>query len=220
MKRWLLALAPLPFALMLSAWVSARVADRAGANAAIALSAVAALLRGPARVEPPEELTIPTDELITVEPVAAPPAKGKKRGGKATPSGPPVVFVGRNTVLGLANSGARPRGVPVPATALRAAGLKLVGVGGLGVGLRDGDVLTRAVGQPALSSGAVIGAVLKARAQRTPVLEGEFFRGAQRWLIRVEQPYLPERVSDQAEGVEAEGPRLTMRETRPRLATP
>jgi hypothetical protein len=216
-KRWLLALVPLPFALAFSAWASARVAERAGASAAVALSAVSVLLRGPLHLEPPEDVVIPTEELALPEPIAAPPVKGKKRGGKAIPSGPSVVFVGRDKVLNIANAGARPRGVPVAATPLRPAGLQLFGVGALGIGLRDGDVLTRALGQPALSSGAVIGAVLKARAQRVAVLEGEFFRGAQRWLIRVEQPYLPERVS---EGPEPEGPRLTMRETRPRLATP
>jgi hypothetical protein len=50
--------------------------------------------------------------------------------------------------------------------------------------------------------------VLAARAKRAPVLEGELWRGNQRFLIRVEQPYLPERHSERAEDT---GPRLTMR---------
>jgi hypothetical protein len=66
----------------------------------------------------------------------------------------------------------------------------LVGVAGLGIGLRDGDVLTSALGQPALSSSAVVRAILVARSQRIRVLEGEFFRGQERWVLRVEQPYL------------------------------
>src|SRR6185436_3652960 len=132
-------------------------------------------------------------------PLAAPPVKGKKRGQRGVKAGPPTVFVSRDRVLNLANSGARPRGIPVAASAGRPAGLKLLGVAALGIGLRDGDVLTEAVGQPALSSSAVVQAVLRARAQHAPVLDGEFWRGGERWLIRVEQPYLPERHAEEEE---------------------
>jgi hypothetical protein len=65
-------------------------------------------------------------------------------------------------------------------------------VAALGVGLAEGDILTRALGQPALSREAVVRAVLQARARRARVLEGEFYRGSERWILRVEQPYLPE----------------------------
>jgi hypothetical protein len=208
-KRWLLLLLPAPLLVGVAAWASARVADHVGASAAKALGVVAALLHEPpAPATELEESAIPTELASFAEPVAAPPVKGKKRGGKAPASGPPVVFISRDAVLSLANTGARPRGVPVPATAFRPAGLKLVGVAAFGVGLRDGDVLTRALGVPATSSGAVISAVLAARAKRAPVLEGELWRGNQRFIIRVEQPYLPERHSERAED---SGPRLTMR---------
>jgi hypothetical protein len=217
-KRWLLLLLPAPFLVAFAAWASASVAERVGATAARALGVVAVLLRSPAPAPPElDDSVVPTDLVEASEPLAAPPVKAKKRGAKGQPSGSPVVFISREAVMNLASTGARPRGVPVPATALRPAGLKLLGVAGLGVGLRDGDVLTRALGVPALSSSAVIQAVLAARARHAAVLEGEFWRGTERWVIRVEQPYLPERHSERAVD---EGPRLTLREARPRLASP
>ena len=58
----------------------------------------------------------------------------------------PFVRVRAERVLSLANAGVRPRGVPVPASAEHPAGLRLSGVSSLGVGLEDGDVLTRVGG--------------------------------------------------------------------------
>lgn len=203
MKRRLLSLAPLPLLLAVAAWGSARAADRAAMAAADVLALLVPLVRDQRVLEPDADAPIPT-ELGSVEaPVLAAPvtadalagasSKAKKQGKAAKPNAPRVLFVGQDQVLKLASSGARPRGVAVPATSARPAGLKLSGVAALGIGLVDGDVLTRAVGQPALSSGAVIQAVLAARARRAPVLEGEFWRGAERWVLRVEQPYLQER---------------------------
>jgi hypothetical protein len=131
-----------------------------------------------------------------------------------------VVFVSQEQVLKLASSGARPRGTAVPASGARPAGLKLSGVAALGIGMQDGDVLTRAVGQSALSSGAVIQAVLSARARRVPVLEGEFWRGTERLLIRVEQPYLPERHALETSTDAVADPRLTLRDSSPRFSAP
>lgn len=203
MKRRLLALAPLPLLLALGAWGSACAADHAAVAAADVLSLLVPLVRDRSVPEPELEAPIPTDLGRVETPVMAAPGsaeaiagasnKTKKRGKAVTPNAPRVLFVGQDQVLRLASSGARPRGTAVPATPARPAGLKLAGVAALGIGLQDGDVLTRAVGQPALSSGAVIQAVLAARARRAPVLEGEFWRGAERWVLRVEQPYLEQR---------------------------
>jgi hypothetical protein len=200
-KRFLLPLVPLPFALALAAWGSARVADRAGEAAAEALVAIAPWFAEPPATEPEPapDGAVPTAvslvEVAGTEPfasssLAAPAKTSTKRAAKPL-NQTPVVYVSQKQVLAVATGGARPRGVAVPATGVRPAGLKLSGVAALGIGMQDGDVLTRAVGQPALSSGAVIQAVLAARARRTPVLEGEFWRGRERWLLRVEQPYLP-----------------------------
>jgi hypothetical protein len=132
--------------------------------------------------------TLALDDAVagaSLDAVAAP--KGKKAKPAATQRS---IFVSAEKVLRLADTKVSPRGVRVPADGPRPAGLKLAGVGALGIGLRDGDVLTRAVGQPALSSSAVVRAVLVARARRVKVLEGEFYRGRERWVLRVEQPYL------------------------------
>lgn len=234
MKRWLLALAPLPLLLALGAWASARVADRLAVAGANTLVLLAPLFRDaePAKAEEEPDLAIPTELTLMGDALAgsvhpAPPSLKHAHAKKVPPAPTPVVFVSQEQVLRLASTRARPHGTPVPASGARPPGLKLAGVAALGIGMQDGDVLTRAVGQPALSSGAVISAVLSARARRAPVLEGEFWRGSQRWVIRVEQPYLPERHADEkpADAVEpatdaAVGPRLTLRDPSPRFRRP
>jgi hypothetical protein len=194
---------PLPFLIALGAFASVRVADRVGAALARALDSVAAFMVSSARPAPePEgfESSQAQEPLIPVAVAASgtssAPKQGSSRqnGSKAkskAKAGERVVFVDAKTVLRLAESRARPRGVPVKAEGSRPAGLRLVRVSELGIGVQDGDVLTRAVGQPALSSSAIVQAVLVARARGDKVLEGEFWRGGERWLLRVEQPYLP-----------------------------
>jgi hypothetical protein len=205
LPRLVLALLPVPVVFAAGALASARVASEAGARGAQALGLFAELARvPPARAAHEDVDVIPTDAPVVSAPVAAPPTHAHQAGKHAKPVAAPVIFVSQKTVLGLATSGARPHGAPAPATAVRPAGLRLLGVAALGIGLLDGDVLTRAVGAPALSTGAVIQAVLAARARHAPVLEGEVWRGDRRYLLRVEQPYLDERRSDATDG---EGPR-------------
>jgi hypothetical protein len=59
----------------------------------------------------------------------------------------------------------------------------------LGVGLRDGDVLTEAAGTPALSPGDVISTVLAARGRSAREVSGVFWRDGEPWFLVVEQPY-------------------------------
>ncbi len=99
------------------------------------------------------------------------------------------VFVSRQRVLAAADAGIRPSGSPVPATTWRPAGLALSGVGALGVGLRDGDVLTRA-GGAATSEGAIVGEVIWALRHRAKAMTGEAWRGRQKIVITVELPEL------------------------------
>jgi hypothetical protein len=211
--RSLLALLPLPIVFAAGALASAHVASQAGARGAQALGLFAELTRvPPARALHEDADVIPTDVPVGSAPIAAPggiaapPTHAGHAAKHAKPVPAPVIFVSQKAVLGLAASGARPHGAPAPATAVRPAGLRLMGVAALGIGLLDGDVLTRAVGAPALSTGAVIQAVLAARARHAPVLEGEVWRGDRRYVLRVEQPYLDERRSDATDG---EGPRVT-----------
>lgn len=204
--RRLALLLPLPLLCVLGAFGSVHMADRVGAALGRALSLVAPFLVNAAPEAEPETEPEPEPEpagaprhlpegaLLPVN-VAAPTKSSPGRGRR--PAAAPkakaetgVLFVSAATVLRLAESGARPRGVPVAAEGGRPAGLRLVQVAGLGIGLRDGDVLTRAVGQPAASSSAVVQAVLVARSRGARVLEGEFWRGNERWVLRVEQPYV------------------------------
>lgn len=204
-------LLPLPLLVVIAALASARVADTGAAALGAALSAVADVVRieqRPVEDDEAAEPIVPVVTLLssdtTLAAIAAP--KGKKtRAAVSAPAGRSI-FVSAETVLKLADGRVKPRGVRVAADGPRPAGLKLVGVGALGIGLRDGDVLVSALGQPALSSSAVVRSILLARSQRVKVLEGEFFRGQERWTLRVEQPYLDER-SPGLTG-QASGPRL------------
>jgi hypothetical protein len=186
---------PLPLLVALAAWSSGRLADAAGERIAGALVSISQVLaRAEARdpepeVELPSELAAPTVRLTAAGPTTAPLKPSKRRAAtKASPAARGV-FVSAETVLKLANRRVVPRGIAVKAEGKRPAGLRLMNVTGLGIGLRDGDVLTRAVGLPALSSGAVVQAVLMARSQRARFLDGEFWRDGERYTLRVEQPY-------------------------------
>jgi hypothetical protein len=116
------------------------------------------------------------------------PARGKQQKPKEK-----GVFVPASSVLRLANGGAgMPRAVPVPALGARPAGLRLIGVSGLGIGMRDGDVLTRVLGADVASVGEVVARVIAARNQRVRQISGEFWRDGARWSLIVEQPYVDE----------------------------
>jgi hypothetical protein len=91
--------------------------------------------------------------------------------------------------LALAQSQARPSGRFVGAQQGRPAGLLLSGVGSLGVGLQEGDVLIEALGSAPTSPGQVIGAIIEARARRASALGGTLWRGGHTFRITVEQPY-------------------------------
>jgi hypothetical protein len=119
-------------------------------------------------------------------------AKPAKRRGKAplVSTAERGVFVSAEAVLRLASRGVIPRAVAVPASASRPAGLRLVGAAGLGIGLRDGDILTHVLGAPAGSVAAVIDAVVRARAGSARVISGTFWREGRNLSLVVEQPYL------------------------------
>jgi hypothetical protein len=192
----LVAFVPLPFLLAFTAWGSARAADAGGSALGAALSAIAGVVgseQQPVDDESEEDFQVPGATLAVENALfgLSSPSQKKSKGVRTVPK-TPTLFVSADTVLRLSERRATPRGIRVPADGARPAGLRLVGVAGLGVGLRDGDVLTKALGQPALSSSAVVRAILVARANRVKVLDGEFYRGRERWILRVEQPYLDE----------------------------
>jgi hypothetical protein len=131
----------------------------------------------------------------TTEPTALPPTESAAAiaalGGDPVDAGskvatplpkPAHVFVSRARVLAAAEAGIRPSGTPVPKTDWRPAGLALRGVGMLGVGLRDGDVLVAA------SDGAIVGAVTAALRRGSKAVGGEVWRGRQKINLTVELP--------------------------------
>jgi hypothetical protein len=133
------------------------------------------------------------DESIATSPGAKAKAAGKRKGGKGAGAPAKVgVYVNAATVMRLAQAQVMPRAVAVGPLGARPAGLRLIGVGGLGIGMRDGDVLTKVLGAPVSASGEVISRVISARARRAREISGEFWRNGQACSIVVEQPYLEE----------------------------
>jgi hypothetical protein len=186
--RRLLALVPLPLVVLLATWGSARVADGAGSVLAGLFGVAARFVAVPPAPQEDPDL-VPTSGSGAAAPAPAPEPTVKKGSRAKRPAAPKVLFVSAEMVLKLASAKVSLRGIPVAREGSRPSGLKLVGVSALGVGLRDGDVLTRALGQPVMSRSEVVRAVLGARARQEKVLEGEFYRGGERWVLRVEQPY-------------------------------
>jgi hypothetical protein len=122
---------------------------------------------------------------------ASAPGKPKVPGARAKAvAKPPALFVSASTVLQLSKSAARPQGSFVPQTSQHPAGLRLVGVGALGIGVQDGDILIDAMGISPRASGEIIGAIIEARARRVSALSGTLWRSGHTFRITVEQPYL------------------------------
>ncbi len=129
-------------------------------------------------------------DLVEDEAVAAPPMPGPAPAVEPGPTRPSRgVHVGSETVLRLADSGARPGGSFAPARGDRPAGMVVSGVGGLGVGVRDGDVLTHVAGSPVRTRAAVVSAVIAARGRRSPSIGGRFWRDGEWWHLSVDLPY-------------------------------
>ena len=106
---------------------------------------------------------------------------------------PRGIRVRKGRVLVLSRTAATPGASPVAASATRPAGLRLTGVGGLGIAVQDGDVLTHAAGQPLHSLAQVIGLVAGARHQHAAEVSGTLYRGDEPINLIVEMPYLRQR---------------------------
>lgn len=162
-----------------------------------AIAAVGALLRltqplAPAGPKQPDGVQVAAG---VVTPAAAAlgsaTAKAPQSSKRAAPSAKPkALFISAANVLALAKTAAQPSGSFVPKTELHPAGVRLLGVGALGIGVEDGDILVEALGFTPRSSGQIIGAIIEARAQRVRYLSGTLWRKGQTLRITVEQPYL------------------------------
>jgi hypothetical protein len=198
--RPLALLLPLPFLVAIAAFGSARAADALGSRLGAALSVIGRVVGVQAQVDSTDPFELPADIAEPTRNTTPGPAAKKAAAKKALKKAPAKgIFVSAESVLKLASRGGRPRGTPVKAAGGRPAGLRLSGVSALGIGLEDGDVLTRALGRPALSASSVVEGVIMARAKRLKLLDGEIYRGTDRFSIQVEQPYLdaPPRVEIQ-----------------------
>jgi hypothetical protein len=191
--RWsALLLAPL------ASWalLGGQFADQFGTRVAERLSSVVRFLPRPSVAG--EELKVAEEPAPTPAPALAlaPEAKSPepgKLGGKAKtakPKAPPsAIRVSKAVVLSLAERRVKPSGKFVPAHGNRPAGIALFGVGALGLGVLDGDVLTEVEGRPARAPGQVIEAVVRARGRRADTISGVLYRGQERFVLVVEQPY-------------------------------
>lgn len=167
-----------------------------GRSAANALLGLVAPLSGVEPAPAPDALT--EEEPVAVSPGALPvsgnlaaPRRGQARA--APRAKPESLFVSQAQVLALSQRAALPRGAFVPQTPEHPAGLRLAGVGALGIGVQDGDILVEALGIAPRAPGELIGAILQARAKNTRFLSGTLWRRGNTFRITVEQPYLPAR---------------------------
>jgi len=201
MRRPLLTALAVAASFALAAWGSARLARASGdaIGSAVARAALSLPTPGHGLLDPPspqDSAPSPADaapvifeDLPDLDAAASITKPGKKKPSSTKVRPARGIRVPAATVLRLASRGVRPSGSPVPASGDRPAGLALQGVGALGIGLRDGDVLTQVAGAPASSASAVIGAVLAARQRRAPAMSGLVYRGSEKIALYVEMPY-------------------------------
>jgi S1-C subfamily serine protease len=156
----------------------------------------AALARGLPAVPSSGPAPLPLAPAVaeTVESAPAPdaPPKGKSskhaKHGRRPDSADLGVYIDERKISELARLQAMPAGKPVPSNGTRPSGIALFGVAGLGVGLRDGDVLTAVEGRSVQAEGQVVGIVVGMLARHARRISGEFWRGNRRGSIVVEVP--------------------------------
>ncbi|HEX3776696.1 MAG TPA: hypothetical protein VHV51_19625 [Polyangiaceae bacterium] len=175
-----------------SAWCADALGDRVAFAAARALARFAPALASsaPELDETLSDEDSPVPRALATNQATTPNKTPHAKHG-AKPVAVHAIFVSSAQVLALAERRAMPGAVPVRATADHPAGLKLRGVSALGIGMRDGDVLTEAAGERAVSVANVIGAVLAARAEHSAQISGRFYRAGVPYTVTVEQPYPP-----------------------------
>lgn len=110
--------------------------------------------------------------------------------GRSLAGALPSIRVSAETVIRIAQAGRTPNGKPVAASGRRPSGIQVFGVAALGIGVRDGDVLTDVSGVPVTAVGQVVALIVAARGARQPAIQGRLWRGQRNYLIVVEQPYV------------------------------
>lgn len=139
-----------------------------------------------------EESVLPSERSVKRDEPAkrgAPARRGAER-PEATVEPLPSLFVSAEQVLRLSRTARIPAGRYVAAAGRRPSGLQVAGVGGLGIGVKDGDVLTRVAGAAIQSPAAVVSSVLQLRAKHVGAISAEVWRGERPYRITFEMPYL------------------------------
>ncbi|HVW27191.1 MAG TPA: hypothetical protein VHC69_17615 [Polyangiaceae bacterium] len=152
-------------------------------------------------------VTVVPDDSAS-HPVQAAPKRGTRPAKREvkTPDIAGGIFIGKDTVMRLARAGVVPRGQPVAASAGHPAGILLAGVGALGIGLVDGDILIEVEGRPVQTEAQVVGMVLAARSRHAEQMSAVIWRSGapahahpharpdahngERWSLVVAMPYL------------------------------
>ena len=140
----------------------------------------------------------PESDASKTQKSAARPARWGQRRASGPGYGPPPknTVASEQLVLQWAERGAVPQGRLAQAEPGMPAGIELYGVGGLGIGLLDGDRLVSVGGVPASERAAVVGEVLSARARGAPEIVASLVRRTKRgpvpFTVIVRQPYLAE----------------------------
>jgi hypothetical protein len=165
-------------------------AKETGESLAAALPIVASAASEPELPDEPDaEVAAVTDADESTGPLADKGSVPRSRAKHPIRKSGGGIFVDATTVLRLANSGVVPDGRLVPARASHPAGISLLNVSALGVGLHDGDVLTEVEGQPVRSKSQVVALVLVGRQRHVPTMSGVFYRDGAPWRLTVEMPY-------------------------------
>ncbi len=176
-----------PIAIPLSAALSPSRLEAEASAFGKRLAEVTISIEAACAARPPELPLTPAPDVVVTAPeespdVAAPAPLSSKRGSH--PSKRPVkapdvaggIYVGKETVLRLVRAGVVPTGQPVAASSSHPGGILLSGVGALGIGLRDGDILTDVEGRPVQTEAQVVGMVVAARSRHAEQMSAFFWR--------------------------------------------
>jgi hypothetical protein len=178
-----------PIAIPLSAAVSPSRLETAASAFGKRLADVTVSIEAACAARPPELPLAPAPDVVVTLPeepsdVAAPTPLSSKRGSH--PSKRPVkasdvaggIYVGKEAVLRLVRAGVVPTGQPTAASSSHPAGILLSGVGALGIGLHDGDILTDVEGHPVRTEAQVVGMVLAARSRHAEQMSAIIWRAS------------------------------------------
>ncbi len=193
---WLLMLVfSVPLTTRLAYGPAASFAERLGAGLG-AISSIGLRTLPKPSPEPPDMPPPTTLPVVPPEPVQ--PALRARRGRHSSAldkmafprtQSSAGVRIGRAGLQRLIARRHVPSSQAVSATPSHPGGLMLPEGSSLGVGMRDGDIITEISGVPVATSGEATRLVLQALQQRVPVIQGRFYRAGSYHPLSVEVPY-------------------------------